>query len=491
MKKLLILILLLGGALYAQDFSFWNNIRNSAFTEDNNIHIRCETIDLPQIQTEIYYSLDGVWETIDMTNLSGLTYEAVIPGNPNETLQCRFKTESDTLVGMMPAFIADDPSIPEIEEMSFIKDDPAGDILEGDENLDITSQYFGYSDNRIYAAVSNESGSFPTDSGGLFPDAYYFYIYSLTNPETVISDSVVYAMVYANIPFLFSPGLYKFNAASMDLDSIEQIGDISTSTSDGSLILSCNFEDLANDPDFGDWPNELNSLLAVPLTNTFNLSGEFGIADFGTFSVQNFTQYIVEPANNVLPEISEIEFAVANGSTIVFCTYFDANGNFPLTAEVDTIHEQSDNDWTYQLFPQSLDFSEPVIFTATFEDDNWDELLFRFSDNNFDTVFAEITTDADEEQLQITNYKLQNYPNPFNPETTISFDISCEDAKDTKLEIYNVKGQKVESIPIYSFTHSPINSVIWNADKFSSGVYFYKLVNDNKTLVTKKMLLMK
>ena len=78
----------------------------------------------------------------------------------------------------MPAFIAADPTIPEIGDMSFIKEDPVGDNLEGDENLDITGQYFGYSDNRIYAAIDNNSGNFPTDSGGLFPDAYYFYIFS-------------------------------------------------------------------------------------------------------------------------------------------------------------------------------------------------------------------------------------------------------------------------------------------------------------------------
>ncbi|MCK4655364.1 MAG: right-handed parallel beta-helix repeat-containing protein, partial [Candidatus Cloacimonetes bacterium] len=37
----------------------------------------------------------------------------------------------------------------------------------------------------------------------------------------------------------------------------------------------------------------------------------------------------------------------------------------------------------------------------------------------------------------------QNYPNPFNPITTISFNISRKDAKNAKIIIYNIKGQKV------------------------------------------------
>jgi hypothetical protein len=89
--------------------------------------------------------------------------------------------------------------------------------------------------------------------------------------------------------------------------------------------------------------------------------------------------------------------------------------------------------------------------------------------------------------LLITN--LTNYPNPFNPITTISFETT--NLHDTaRIEIYNIKGQLVETIPIHSSTHSPINSVIWNAEGFSSGLYFYKL-SSGKDTVSKKMLLLK
>lgn len=84
-----------------------------------------------------------------------------------------------------------------------------------------------------------------------------------------------------------------------------------------------------------------------------------------------------------------------------------------------------------------------------------------------------------------------NYPNPFNPKTTIQYSLSSE-PKNADLKIYNIKGQLVRN---YSLTKQNGN-VVWNGrdqhdNKISSGIYFYKLVNDSKTIDTKKMLLVK
>ena len=82
--------------------------------------------------------------------------------------------------------------------------------------------------------------------------------------------------------------------------------------------------------------------------------------------------------------------------------------------------------------------------------------------------------------------KLSNHPNPFNPTTTISFELSHEGTKDVKIEIYNIKGQLVESL---SFDSIQDDSVIWNASEFSTGIYFYKLNVENSPV--KKMVLLK
>jgi len=110
---------------------------------------------------------------------------------------------------------------------------------------------------------------------------------------------------------------------------------------------------------------------------------------------------------------------------------------------------------------------------------------------------------ANNDQLQTTNYQLTNYPNPFNPSTTISFAINTEDIEDTELIIYNLKGQKVKNLSSSLYHSEPVEgrgenkySVSWNGNNdynqpVSSGIYFYKLSVDGKDIKSKKMVLLK
>lgn len=81
----------------------------------------------------------------------------------------------------------------------------------------------------------------------------------------------------------------------------------------------------------------------------------------------------------------------------------------------------------------------------------------------------------------------QNYPNPFNPLTRISYSIPH--AAPVKLDIYNMKGQKVESL--VNEQQSPGNyTVQWDAMGYASGMYLYRLEVGNK-VIGRKMILMK
>jgi len=87
----------------------------------------------------------------------------------------------------------------------------------------------------------------------------------------------------------------------------------------------------------------------------------------------------------------------------------------------------------------------------------------------------------------------QNYPNPFNPSTTISF-TTDEVSSSTILSVYNVKGELVKTL-INDVLTAGTHSVIWNGkddtEKYqSSGMYFYRLQNADKS-ITRKMILMK
>ena len=91
----------------------------------------------------------------------------------------------------------------------------------------------------------------------------------------------------------------------------------------------------------------------------------------------------------------------------------------------------------------------------------------------------------------------QNYPNPFNPTAKIKFDIPNINpplAKGgqgglTSLKIYNILGNEIATL-VNEHLQPGSYQVEWDGIKFSSGVYFYKLVSDEYT-ETKKMILMK
>lgn len=90
---------------------------------------------------------------------------------------------------------------------------------------------------------------------------------------------------------------------------------------------------------------------------------------------------------------------------------------------------------------------------------------------------------------EISNqYRLnQNYPNPFNPSTTIRYQIPKEQF--VNLNVFDITGKELETL--VNERQSPgTYEVSWNAEKYSSGVYFYKIESEGYT-DTKRMLLVK
>ncbi len=86
----------------------------------------------------------------------------------------------------------------------------------------------------------------------------------------------------------------------------------------------------------------------------------------------------------------------------------------------------------------------------------------------------------------------QNHPNPFNPETDIAFSIA--DASPVKLEVFNIRGQKVCTL-VDENMDAGIHRATWKGQDtdgraVGSGVYLYKLSTSNRSEV-KKMLMLK
>jgi hypothetical protein len=81
----------------------------------------------------------------------------------------------------------------------------------------------------------------------------------------------------------------------------------------------------------------------------------------------------------------------------------------------------------------------------------------------------------------------QNYPNPFNPITTISWQMP--EAGLVNLKIYDVLGREVTTLVNEEVSAGKHESV-FNANRFSSGVYFYQL-KAGEFMSVKKMILLK
>jgi hypothetical protein len=66
----------------------------------------------------------------------------------------------------------------------------------------------------------------------------------------------------------------------------------------------------------------------------------------------------------------------------------------------------------------------------------------------------------------------QNSPNPFNSSTVIRYELPA--ASQVKLDIYDILGRKVQSL-LDIKEQAGAHQVVWDAEGFSSGVYFYHL----------------
>ncbi len=106
-------------------------------------------------------------------------------------------------------------------------------------------------------------------------------------------------------------------------------------------------------------------------------------------------------------------------------------------------------------------------------------------------TFGEDLVDNAEVHTYNQPLRLNNYPNPFNPVTNIRFFVN-ENSK-VKLEIYNIRGQNVNTLLDDDLNRGQ-HTVIWNGsdksgNQCSSGIYFIKLQSGNAVKTVKTVLM--
>ncbi|NQV17540.1 MAG: T9SS type A sorting domain-containing protein [Armatimonadetes bacterium] len=186
-------------------------------------------------------------------------------------------------------------------------------------------------------------------------------------------------------------------------------------------------------------------------------------------------EYLVNIEGKILIENSCFE--IHNG--LLALTTLEEN--IPTTLR---IYDNSGNLRFEEIFKKAIniDFSENQKFTTFF--------------NGKTVSIINLETFENQNYAGTSVFKIDNNGNPINPSTTISFILTAKDGKNAKLEIYNLKGQKVKQF-VSGIRQLPDGqySVVWsgtnnNDQPVSSGIYFYCLKSGDKQ-ITKKMLLMK
>ena len=226
--------------------------------------------------------------------------------------------------------------------------------------------------------------------------------------------------------------------------------------------------------------------------------GNFEFLNFGDFYLNDLV--IQDENNNDLIEPGEVVYLVSFLSvdflsTGVICELSCENPDIDITSGYfdfgDILPSQQVSNAT-QLF--SFYVSQNINAQQI-------EIIMNLStDYGYDYEFIipiEISSvNVEDITLGIDAINLQNYPNPFNPNTTIFFETTNLH-ENAQIDIYNLKGQKVQEFDvILSGIEGESNSITWNGtdsnnQPVSSGIYFYQLIVDGKLVAKNRCLLLK
>jgi len=305
---------------------------------------------------------------------------------PSDILEWYLRSENDTVVvSQAPVNGSDQFPVPE-----YLMADMGADAVGDAENtsnsfLDITHGYAGYSDTKLYFRLDNNGGGFPTSSG-LF--TYFIYSVGLVDPNT--TDSVAYVLVYASVPTLFSPGLYRLDPVD---SSFTNIASIETHISGNSLCMSCNISDLTSQPGWSEWPPPAGFIGMAPVTATAVLT-DMQTNDFGKSGLLLPMSNLLDYTNsNSIPVLSDIS-VTQNGADLVSAEiiYTDDDNNQAVTRN---LYFES---VAYPMMACEKNYSTGALFeyNITVPETGWYDYYFEFSDGD-----AIVTTPVDSIYMEV------------------------------------------------------------------------------------------
>jgi len=275
---------------------------------------------------------------------------------------------------------------------------------------------------------------------------------------------------------------------------------------------------------------EMNGLIRV-LSNVTQVTHPFGYTNHQNISIKNNVFYI-NGTNSLtrflyVDNISEVLPQVKSNNNLFYVSQGSNSGQFfqigdaalqPSTVQYFTLAQwqtqtgqdlssiyanpQFDNllgpDGSFSEFGFDADLGLPQYSPARGVG-NVDKVNSHFDFNMQERLCEDNTIDigameylvglgVDKKTVKSKDCNLaQNYPNPFNPTTTINYQLTMDNV--AKLIIYNNKCELVKVL-VDGMQRAGNHSVNFDAKCLNSGVYFYKLEADGKSMV-KKMILCK
>jgi hypothetical protein len=233
------------------------------------------------------------------------------------------------------------------------------------------------------------------------------------------------------------------------------------------------------------------ALAVYPANGTMIVGGAFGFLGDGVTRV-NFIAQFTDPDNPLPIELTTFA-AKVNGYAVSlkWQTATELN-NYGFEVERRSVSDQIENaTWSKVGFVQGSGTSNaPKEYT--FSDTDTKLAAGRYAyrlkqvDNNGTFKYsqsAEVEIGVAPKVFALN----QNYPNPFNPSTTINFTLA-EDSY-VSLRVFDMLGREVQTLVNGEMKAGEAHSIIFDASKISSGLYFYRLETGKSSLVKKLMLL--
>jgi phosphatidylserine/phosphatidylglycerophosphate/cardiolipin synthase-like enzyme len=127
-----------------------------------------------------------------------------------------------------------------------------------------------------------------------------------------------------------------------------------------------------------------------------------------------------------------------------------------------------------------------IIHNSRAANEYFQEFAARYWQAGGEAEF-DVTTSTDEEfHGLITENQVINYPNPFNKIS--HFQISLSTAQNVSLRIYDISGREVATIVENQVLTAGQHTIEWDFSKLQGGMYFYRLILQDGTIFSGKML---